>query len=100
MVRIQPRRLARADKSEQTPNISDGYGTGFTLYVLHRAGVAADDPAIVKGIKWLKSNQRESGRWFTRSLVKDETHYLTHVGSAFAVMAIQACEAPKKIGSR
>jgi squalene-hopene/tetraprenyl-beta-curcumene cyclase len=87
----------RADKSEQTPAVSDGYGTGFTLYVLRRAGVPADDPAVVKGIKWLKSNQRTSGRWFTRSLVKDETHYLTHVGSAFAVMAIQASEAPKKI---
>ncbi len=82
----------RADKSPQTRDVSDGYGTGFSIYVLRRAGVPASDPALVKGIAWLKANQRESGRWFTRSLVKDETHYLTHVGSAFAVMAIQACE--------
>lgn len=84
----------RADGSPQTPNISDGYGTGFSLYVLSRAGTPANDTAIANGITWLKSNQRESGRWFTRSLVKDETHYLTHVGSAFAVMAIRAYDGP------
>lgn len=82
----------RADNNEQTPDVADGYGTGFSLYILRRAGVAADDPAITKGIGWLKANQRASGRWFTRSLVKDETHYLTHVGSAFAVMALKSCE--------
>jgi squalene-hopene/tetraprenyl-beta-curcumene cyclase len=91
---------ARADGNEQTPKVSDGYGTGFTLYVLRRAGVPADDTAVVKGIQWLKANQRESGRWFTRSLVKDETHYLTHAGSAFAVMALQACEIRKNPVSR
>lgn len=84
----------RADGSPQTPDISDGYGTGFSLYVLSRAGTPANDTAIANGITWLKSNQRESGRWFTRSLVKDETHYLTHVGSAFAVMAIRAYDVP------
>jgi squalene-hopene/tetraprenyl-beta-curcumene cyclase len=47
---------------------SDGYGTGFVVYVLRQAGVPADDKALVKGIAWLKSNQRVSGRWFTRSL--------------------------------
>ena len=63
------------------------------IYVLRKAGVPADDPALVKGIAWLKANQRESGGWFTRSLVRDDTHhYLSHIGSAFAVMAIQACE--------
>ncbi|HZZ79441.1 MAG TPA: hypothetical protein VFE62_13035 [Gemmataceae bacterium] len=82
----------RADKSPQTRDVSDGYGTGFSIYTLRRAGVPASDPALVKGVAWLKANQRGSGRWFTRSLVKDETHYLSHVGSAFAIMAIQACE--------
>ena len=86
----------RADDLEQDPTISDGYGTGFTIYVLLRAGIAANDPAVVNGIAWLKANQRESGRWFTRSLVNDNNkHYLAHIGSAFAVMAIQACEGPR-----
>jgi squalene-hopene/tetraprenyl-beta-curcumene cyclase len=82
----------RADKSEQDMTTADGYGTGFTIYVLRRAGVAADDPALQKGITWLKANQRESGRWFTRSLNRDGNHFLTHVGSAFAIMAIRECE--------
>ena len=79
------------EKSEQDFASSDGYATGFTIYVLRRAGLPASDPAIQKGIQWIKSNQRDSGRWFTRSLYKDDTHYLTHVGSAFAVMALAEC---------
>jgi len=82
----------RADKLEQDTKTSDGYGTGFSIYVLRRAGVGSDDPAIRKGVAWLKANQRESGRWFTRSLNRDGRHYLTHVGTAFAVMAIRECE--------
>jgi squalene-hopene/tetraprenyl-beta-curcumene cyclase len=82
----------RADKLEQDPSTSDGYGTGFVMFALRRAGIAADDAALQKGVAWLKANQRESGRWFTRSLRRDNTHYLSHAGSAFAVMALAACE--------
>jgi squalene-hopene/tetraprenyl-beta-curcumene cyclase len=82
----------RADKLPQDLTTSDGYGTGFTIFVLRRGGMSAEEPALRKGIAWLKANQRESGRWFTRSLNKDNKHYLTHIGSAFAVMAIASCE--------
>ncbi len=82
----------RGDKKEQTPDVSDGYGVGFSIYVLRKTGVPASDPAIQKGLAWLKDNQRESGRWFTRSLFRDNKHYLTHAGTAMSVMAIQACE--------
>ena len=82
----------RGDKTEQEPTVSDGYGTGFSIFVLRRAGLAANDPAVVQGVAWLKANQRESGRWYTRSLFRDNKHYLSHAGSAFAVMALQACE--------
>ena len=75
---------------------SDGYATGFVIYVLRRAGVPANDPAIEKGVAWLKSNQRESGRWFARSLFKDNKHYLSHAGTAFAVMALVECNALTK----
>jgi squalene-hopene/tetraprenyl-beta-curcumene cyclase len=86
----------RADGNQQEPATADGYGTGFSVYILRRAGVPADDPALGKAIAWLKAHQRESGRWFTRSLVNDDNkHYLAHIGSAFAVMAIQACEGQK-----
>jgi len=81
----------RGDKGEQDRDTSDGYGTGFSLFILRRGGVAANDPAVQRGIAWLKSHQRESGRWFTRSLTNDKKHYITHIGSAFAVMALAAC---------
>ncbi|HEY0981466.1 MAG TPA: squalene--hopene cyclase, partial [Schlesneria sp.] len=73
----------------------DGYGTGFVIYILRRSGLAADDPRIQRGIEWLKSHQRESGRWFTRSLHADSMHYITHAGTAFAVMALQECDETK-----
>ena len=78
----------RGDKKEQTPDVSDGYGTGLSILALRRAGVAVDDPALERGRTWLRSNQRESGRWFTRSLFRDSKHYLTHVGTAFAIMVL------------
>jgi squalene-hopene/tetraprenyl-beta-curcumene cyclase len=43
-------------------------------------------------VDWLKSHQRESGRWFTRSLHQDSMHYITHAGTAMAVMALAACD--------
>jgi squalene-hopene/tetraprenyl-beta-curcumene cyclase len=78
----------RGDDKQQTPDVSDGYGTGLAILALRRAGVAVDDPALERGRTWLRSNQRESGRWFTRSLFRDSKHYLTHVGTAFAIMAL------------
>lgn len=81
----------RADGKEQDLESSDGYGTGFVLFVLRRAGVPTTEPAIQRGVSWLKTHQRASGRWFTRSLNKDNEHYISHAGSAFAVMALAAC---------
>jgi len=71
---------------------SDGYGTGFVVYALRQAGLPADHPAIQKGVKWLGANQRESGRWFVRSLNTDKFHYITNAGTSFAVLALKACE--------
>jgi squalene-hopene/tetraprenyl-beta-curcumene cyclase len=72
---------------------SDGYATGLVVYVLRQAGVAKNHEAIEKGIGWLSTHQRESGRWFTRSLNTDQDHYITHAGSAYAVMALRSCGA-------
>jgi squalene-hopene/tetraprenyl-beta-curcumene cyclase len=82
---------ARGDGTPQDTSTSDGYATGFAIYVLRRAGIAADNPRIQKGIAWLKANQRESGRWFTRSLFKDNNHFISHAGTAFAVLALTSC---------
>lgn len=93
-------RWQRSDGKPQDLDSSDGYGTGFTIYLLRRAGVAADDPRIQRGLLWLKTHQRLSGRWFTRSLWKDQKHYLTHDGTAYAVLALALCgEAPPATGN-
>jgi squalene-hopene/tetraprenyl-beta-curcumene cyclase len=73
-------------------NTSDGYGTGFVVYVLRQSGLKSDHAAIQKGVKWLHANQRESGRWFVRSLNTDKFHYITNAGTCFAVLALKACE--------
>ena len=36
--------------------------------------------------------QRQSGRWFTRSMWKDSRHYITHTGTAYAIVALAMCE--------
>jgi squalene-hopene/tetraprenyl-beta-curcumene cyclase len=80
----------RLDGSPQDVAASDGYATGLAIYLARRAGVPADDPRLSAGVGWLKSHQRASGRWFTRSLHKDSTHFLTHAGTSMAVMALAA----------
>ena len=47
---------------------------------------------IQKGVNCLRANQRESGRWFVRSLNTDKFHYITNAGTSFAVLALKACE--------
>jgi squalene-hopene/tetraprenyl-beta-curcumene cyclase len=81
----------RSDGKPQDTTTSDGYGTGFAIYLLRLAGLAEGHSQIQKGIEWLKTHQRQSGRWFTRSANKDNKHYITHEGTAFAMMALAAC---------
>ncbi len=85
----------RGDDLQQDTDHSDGYGTGFVLYALRRADVSPSDDVLRNGVKWLKSNQRESGRWYTRSLFKDNHHFISHAGTAMAVLALKNCEEPK-----
>ena len=82
----------RSDDKEQDKQTSDGYGTGFVIFALRRAGLEAQDSRIKKGIEWLKGHQRQSGRWFTRSLNNDSKHFISHAGTAFTVMALAACD--------
>ena len=73
---------------------SDGYATGLVLLVLQKAGVPVANEPMRRGVSWLRTNQRESGRWFTRSVNADRAHYLTNAGTAYAVMALQAIDTP------
>ncbi len=87
------KRLDGTDNDKKSA--SDGYATGLVLYVLRQAGVPAADASIKRGVKWLQTHQRESGRWFTRSINVDRAHYISNAGTAFAVMALKACQAPE-----
>jgi squalene-hopene/tetraprenyl-beta-curcumene cyclase len=70
---------------------SDGYGTGFVLFVVRQAGVAADTPQLKRGIAWLKANQRASGRWFTPTASRRTLNVPSNSGTAYAILALQAC---------
>ena len=78
--------------NDRTGAPSDGYGTGLVTYVLRQTGMSVSDPVIANAVNWLKTNQRVSGRWFTRSINKDSYHFLTHTGTVYAAMALKACE--------
>jgi squalene-hopene/tetraprenyl-beta-curcumene cyclase len=82
----------RGDELPQNTKTSDGYGTSFVLYALRRSGMPPSDEPLRRGVQWLKTHQRESGTWFTRSLYQDSMHHITHAGTAMAVMALAACD--------
>jgi hypothetical protein len=52
---------------------SDAYATGFKIIVTREMGVSSKDPRLSRGIDWLLSNQRVSGKLFYRSPAKDRT---------------------------
>jgi squalene-hopene/tetraprenyl-beta-curcumene cyclase len=81
----------RVDGEPLDRTASDGYGTGFVLYVLRRgAGVPAEDPRLRKAVAWLETHQRASGCWFTRSPHKND-ELSTYAGTAYAIQALNAC---------
>jgi len=88
---LGPYTMRRDKKTPNPMDVSDGYATGFVTFVLRQAGVPADDPALKKAVDWLRTNQRESGRWFTQSVGGSKAHYITNAGSSFAVLALDAC---------
>jgi squalene-hopene/tetraprenyl-beta-curcumene cyclase len=82
----------RRDGKPNNPDApSDGYATGLVVLVLREAGISASDPAVERGVAWLRTNQRASGRWFTRSLNNDKAHYITDAGTSLAIMALRRC---------
>lgn len=68
----------------------DGYGTGFVMYALLKAGVPATHPQLQQGLRWLEENQQADGKWFTNSLrnEKSTSNFLTHTGTTFALKVI------------
>ena len=63
------------------------------MLVLSEAGVPAKDKRLQKGVNWLLANQRESGRWWTRSLSTDKHHLITYSGTVYPLLALAKCGA-------
>lgn len=85
------RGLERGDGEPLDTETSDAYGTGLVIVISRELGIPAEDPRLKRGIQWLLSNQRESGKWFTRSPVNDAGNLISNTGSALAVLALQSC---------
>ncbi len=87
----------RAQKLRDEPDLddpaSDGHMTGLAVLVLRDAGVPAEDARIQAAVHWLKTNQRESGRWWTRSLNTDTYHFITFSSTGYALLALAKCNA-------
>ena len=83
--------LERDDGQPLDIQTSDAYGTGLVIVLSRELGVPADAPRLQRGIEWLLSNQRSSGKWFTRSPVNDAGNLISNTGSALAILALQAC---------
>jgi squalene-hopene/tetraprenyl-beta-curcumene cyclase len=87
----------RAEKLRAEPEFdappSDGHQTGLAVIVLRDSGVPAEDARLQAAVKWLKSNQRDSGRWWTRSLNTDGQHFITYSGTFYALAALEKCGA-------
>lgn len=82
----------RAEKLKSEPEFldppSDGHMTGLCSLVLQEADIMGNDPALQKALNWLATNQRESGRWWTRSLNTDKFHYITYSGTCYPLLAL------------
>ena len=91
----QPETWGRGNRSERLraetdfgDPPSDGHQTGLAIVVLTSAGVPPTHPAVERGVAWLKANQRQSGRWWTKSLNTDNFHFITYTGTLYPVMAL------------
>lgn len=83
------KRIRKQPEFETKP--SDGHQTGLCVLVLREAGVPADDPRIRRACDWLLKNQRESGRWWTRSLNNDRFHYISYTSTLYPIAALHSC---------
>ena len=84
--------LKRLDGKPHDTKTSDAYATGFTIIVSRELCLPSNNPQLRRGIDWLLSNQRVSGKWFSRSPANDSRHYFSNFGSAFAILALQSCD--------
>jgi len=81
---------------------SDAYGTGLATLALQRAHVSANDPALVRGLQWLRKHQRADGSWYAASLNRDREpdsdrgRFMSDAATAYAVLSLAAHEAKEQ----
>jgi squalene-hopene/tetraprenyl-beta-curcumene cyclase len=94
----------RAEKLRAEPEFtdppSDGHMTGLAIIALRKAGVPSSDPRVQRGVEWLLTNQRSSGRWWTRSLNRDGWQFISYSGTAYPMLALSMCNALPASASR
>lgn len=94
-VKMDPRLVDTLQSKPDAENPgSDAYMTAFAIVLLREAGVPATDEQIQRGIAWLKSNQRQSGRWWVESLTfpgENRQHFTTYIATAQALRALNLC---------
>lgn len=75
---------------------SDGYATGFVVYVLERMGVSREDVHVQQGLSWLMRNQGLwEGQWRAHSLNRRRynpfsmsARFMDDAATAYAVLAL------------
>ncbi len=92
---------SRADRlrSETTRQrqASDGHMTGLVCMVLKHCAVSDNHPSLRRGLSWLETHQRESGRWWARSLNTDRYHFITYSATAFGLAALSETPRNKRV---
>ena len=81
------RHWKRSDGKLQSTD-PDAYATAFATHILVKSGVAHGDQRLMRARRWLRAQQRASGRWYTRSPHKDNRHYISNAATSFALLAL------------
>ena len=89
---ITPENIKMIDsEADAADPASDPFMTAFAVVSLRESGTPTDDPRIVRAIAWLKANQRQTGRWWMKSLYKNTQHYITYISTAQVLRALALC---------
>ncbi|WP_395749852.1 prenyltransferase/squalene oxidase repeat-containing protein [Prosthecobacter sp.] len=71
---------------------SDAYMTAFAIVLMRQNNIPASDERIQRALKWLKQEQRVSGRWWMQSLYRGNYSYITYIATAQAMKALALCD--------
>lgn len=87
--------FTRVDKTP-VDTASDGYATALAVLTLQQGGSPDSQPALTRGLAWLRTHQDSTGRWRATSLNKqrdpasDPARFMNDAATAYAVLALTA----------